>query len=264
MDSLLYDVYLTGKLADGLGREAAAERLARIFKAAPATMLGLLTGKPQLLKRGVDKATALKYREALQPAGVEVAFKPQPTHAPAVAAQTAAAARPSAPQPAATEAGPAAAAAVAPVADTGTGALTLAPAGSDVLSAAERSHVAPAVIDLGHLSLAEPGATLGEESHQADAPSLPEIDGWTLREAGGDLLAEDERTHLPSAAPDIPDFTLAPAGAELETLHDERPPVQVDTAALSLAPAGTDLLPPEQRRKTDAVAPATDHLKLAP
>jgi hypothetical protein len=85
MDTRLYDVFLTGKLAEGLGREQAAERLAQLFKSAPATMLGLLTGKPQLLKRGVDRDTALKYREALQRTGVEAAFKPQSLVQPEVA-----------------------------------------------------------------------------------------------------------------------------------------------------------------------------------
>jgi hypothetical protein len=102
MDVPLYDVYLTGKLAETVGREQAAARLAQIFKANPDTMLGLLTGKAQLLKRGVDKNTAIKYRDALQQAGVEVAFKAQ-TSAPATAVAKPAAAA-STPQAAANSA----------------------------------------------------------------------------------------------------------------------------------------------------------------
>lgn len=252
MDTRLYDVFLTGKLADGLGREQAAERLAQLFKSAPATMLGLLTGKPQLLKRGVDRDTALKYREALQRVGVEVAFKP-----PAVAQPEAAA--PSAPQP--DQPAPAAAPA-API--TAAGALSLAPAGADVLAPGERRSIEAAHIELGHLSVAEAGAPLDEIPRDLGTPVNPDLGHLTLRAAEGDLLTEDERATLPVSAPDTDHLSLAPAGADLETLHDEKPPVEVDISELSIAPAGSELLTSEQRRKFDEVAPDTGHLRLAP
>jgi pyruvate/2-oxoglutarate dehydrogenase complex dihydrolipoamide acyltransferase (E2) component len=254
MDTRLYDVFLTGKLAEGLGREQAAERLAQLFKTAPATMLGLLTGKPQLLKRGVDRDTALKYREALQRAGVEVAFKPQ------AAAQPAA---PSAPESAATPLQSAAAAApAAPVAAAS--ALTLAPAGADVLAPGERRSIEPAHIELGHLSVAEVGAPLDELPRDLGAPVNPDLGHLSLRAAEGDLLTDDERTALPVSAPDTDHLSLAPAGVDLETLHDAKPPVAVDISQLSIAPAGSELLTAEQRRKFDEVAPDTAHLQLAP
>lgn len=243
MDTRLYDVFLTGKLTEGVAREQAAARMAQLFKAQPETMLGLLTGKPQLLKRGVDRDTALKYREALQRAGVEVAFRPQPQSAPVPAA---------APAPAATAAEPAYS-------------LSLAPPGSDVLSPAERARrVEPPSIEVDHLSAAEAGAPLEELPRAGMAPELPDLDHLTLRAAEGDLLGEDERTQLPAMVADVPEFTLAPAGADLETLPDERPPVAVDLAGLALAPEGTELLTPEQRLQPEATAPATDHLQLAP
>lgn len=251
MDTRLYDVFLTGKLAENLGREQAAERLAQLFKSAPATMLGLLTGKPQLLKRGVDRDTALKYREALQRAGVEVAFKPQAVAQPDAAAPSSAAAHPQAP-------------ATARVASAAAGGLSLAPAGADVLAPGERRSIEAAHIELGHLSVAEAGAPLDEIPRDLGAPVNPDLGHLSLRAAEGDLLTEDERATLPVSAPDTEHLSLAPAGADLETLHDSKPPVEVDVSQLSIAPAGSELLPAEQRRKFDETAPDTGHLRLAP
>jgi hypothetical protein len=184
MDVPLFDVYLTGKLAAALDREQAAARLAQIFKAAPATMLGLLTGKPQLLKRGVDKNTALKYREALQNAGVEVAFKAQtqnpaaqspapvqsapvqsdPVRNASAATQTAAPASiPPTTSATATSATPnptQTSTATSTVSSAIGSGLTLAPAGTNVLTADEQSHVIAPAIDLSHLAVAAPGPLL--------------------------------------------------------------------------------------------------------
>jgi len=202
MDTPLYDIYLSGQLAPGLTREQAAARLAQLFKSNPETLAGLLTGQPRLLKRGVDHATAVKYRQTLARAGVGATFK----------AQAAAAARPAA----------------APAAS----ALSLAPAGAEVLTATERQRAPLAEIDTSHLSLAPPGAD------REDAPQLPAIDTTPV------------------------DWTLAPPGSPLETLATAAAALDPDTSGLSLAPAGTELLSEAQRRREQPPAPATDHLTL--
>jgi hypothetical protein len=275
MDVLLYDVYLTGKLAAGLDREQAAARLAQIFKAAPATMLGLLTGKPQLLKRGVDKNTALKYREALQNAGVEVAFKAQTQNPaelmdkensgsaarPAVTSISTATSNIASAQTTSAQTAIAQSAAV----DTAVGAgLTLAPAGSNVLHADERRHVVAPTIDLSHLVVAAPGPLLhdSERASVSGAP-IPSIDHLSLSATGSDLLTAAERTRIPTAVPDTGDYSLAPAGAPLDTLRPARVDVVVDISQLSLAPSGSDLLTPDECRKTAPPAPPTDHIKLS-
>ncbi|HSB95902.1 MAG TPA: hypothetical protein VLC91_05615 [Spongiibacteraceae bacterium] len=256
MDVPMYDVYLTGKLAADLDRPVAAERLAQIFKSTPATMLGLLSGKPQLLKRGVDKNTALKYRDTLQNAGVEVAFKAQTQAAPDNVATPAAA-------PASIQNDSAqheAAQIVTP--QTVSGSLTLAPVGSNVLNADEQRQVSAAIIDLSHLTVAAPGPLLDPSQHHATDTMAPNVDHLTLREAGADLLTAAERAVIPSAMPEVGDYGLAPVGAPLETLHEVRAAVEVDISQLSLAPSGVDLLTPEQRHKTVTAAPSTDHIKL--
>ncbi len=238
----MFDVYLTGELAAELTREQAGERLAQIFKTNPATMLGLLTGKPQILKRGVDKDTALKYREALQRAGVAVAFKAQVVTAPIASAQPTVAAH-SAATATATE-------------------LSLAPVGADVLSTAERPHTDAPIFDLSYLSVAAPGP-LTDVSQHRPTPPVPSLDHLSLAATGSDLLDAAERLQIPVAIPDTSELSLAPVGTKLETLHTKQSPVQVDISQLSLAPSGAELLTPEQRHKANATAPNTDHIKLA-
>jgi hypothetical protein len=235
MDTPLYDVYLTGKLAENISVAQATQRLATLFKSSPEVMAGMLTGKPQLLKRGLDKNAALKYREALLGAGVEVAFKAQTAAAPgpAVQKQTEVPAPP---------------------------ALSLAPAGSDVLQTAERAQPVAADIDTSALQLL-PQSPLPAVAHVQ--VSAPDVSHLSVAAAGSDLLSEAEKQHPPFAVPDVSDLTLAPVGAALETLPTFAAPVQPDTSALSLAPAGSELLTAEQRSKPAAAAPRTDHLTLA-
>jgi len=237
MDAPLYDVYLTGKLIGDTETTQAAQRLAALFKSTPETMAGMLTGKPQLLKRGVDKATALKYRDALLKAGIEVAFKAQ-----AGAVQRTAAALDSTQSDA-------------------KNALTLAPAGSDLLRANEHRTSASADIDTSALQLAPPGPLI-----EATAPSefrAPDVGHLSLAPAEGELLSAAERQQQPTAAPAIPALTLAPPGALLETLHQGPAPIDPDTSELSLAAPGADLLTPAERDKPVPAAPSTAHIKLA-
>ena len=241
MDVPLYDVYLTGQLADDVSPALAAQRLAALFKSSPAAMAALITGKTQLLKRGVDKNTALKYREALQKAGCEVAFKAQ-ANAPAETAPT--------PPQAATN--PAAVAADGP---------GLAPAGADLLRPEERHTEAPASVDTSHLSLA-PVGPLPTAAAPAVAP--PDTSHLALTAAEGNLLDESEHDHVPAIEPDTSELSLAEAGAPIETLKTDAAPLHPDTSGLQLTPAGGDLLTPAERSHPQPAAPNTDHIKLAP
>lgn len=252
MDGLLYDIYLTGKLAENTTAALAAQRLATLFKSSPDVMAGMLTGKPQLLKRGVDKPTALKYREALQNAGVEVAFKAQTNTMPAAtAASTVPTSVPaSTPTPATAQ----------PIAGlSGLGGLSLAPVGSDVLQPSERARPVTVMIDTSELQVLPPGPLPGAAPL---AVATPDISNLSLAPAGGDLLSAAEKQHPPVVTPAIDDLSLAPAGALLETLHTAVAAIEPDLSGLSLAPPGTDLLTAEQRAKPSPKAPNTDHLKL--
>lgn len=245
MDAPLYDIYLTGKLADGVSADQAGARLAQLFKSSPQAMAALLTGSPRLLKRGVERATALKYREALGRAGVGVAFKQRTADEAATEAARA----------------PAASAPPAPAAAAG---LTLAPAGTEVLTAAERR--APAVaaaaadIDTSRLGIAPAGDLPGARGRPAAPP--PDVGHIHLAPTGAELLTAQER-RTPAAAVAAGDWTLAPAGAVLDTLRDDAPALNPDTSRLALAPAGAELLSARERHRETPPAPDTGHLRLA-
>lgn len=239
MDSPRYDIYLTGKLAEGVAPAAASAQLAALFKSTPEAMAALLTGKPQLLKRGVDKATALKYRDALQRIGVLVAFKAQP-------------AAPS--QPTAT---PTTTPAPASPATPAAAAITLAPAGGDLLSEAERSRPPLVALDTSAYQLAPLAAAQPAPTPLVAAPDTSHL---SLTAAGSDVLTDAERERPPAMAPNVSDFSLAPVGTDLA---EAAPPAgsAPDTSHLSLAPA--DAGPLAGVRLPLPAAPNTDHLQLA-
>ena len=256
MDAPLYDVYLTGKLDNDVSPALAAQRLAALFKSTPETMAGLITGKAQLLKRGVDKNTALKYRDALQNAGCEVVFKAQTTvvtndngtnEKPAASAPISAAA--AQPIPA------------TPASATSSPSLQLAPVGEDLLRPGERTTATPVAVDISHLSV----APVGPLPHIAAAPTAaPDTSNLSLAAAEGNLLQESERIAVPTIVPDTGDLTVAELGAPIETLKNEAAPLHPDISGLNLAPAGSDLLKAEERKHVQPAAPNTDHITLAP
>lgn len=240
MDVQRYDVFLTGKLADGLTHDVAAQRLAALFKSTPADMTAMLTGKPHLLKRNIDKATALKYREVLQKAGLEVAFKAlSPT--PPLASESAAAAPPATTKGASSE-------------------WQVAAAGTDLLRADERRTDQVQPVDTSHLSVAALGPLPPQQN--AVIAQIPDIGHLSLAAAGVDLLNNDERAR-PLTTINTPDLSLAPAGATIETLATAVQSVQPEISHLSLAPAGTELLTDEQKHRPRIAAPDTTYIQLA-
>lgn len=267
MDVPLYDVYLTGKLADEVTPALAAQRLAALFKSTPEAMAGLITGKAQLLKRGVDKNTALKYRDTLQKAGCEVIFKAQ-TNAvinespsvnaqPATNTQATSSTQPATPphtnisNPATTKT----------AAHAMTAGLQLAPAGGELLRAEERHPIAAVSVETAHLSLAPVGSLPNMEVIPVAAPDTSYL---SLAAAEGNLLNESEREIVATITPDISDLSLAEVGAPIETLKNDAPPLNPDTSGLTLTPAGTDLLTSAERNHPQPAPPKTDHITLAP
>ena len=64
-----FSVILTGKLANGFELSQVKSNISRVFKLTPEKVERLLSGKPVALKRGVDKAQAIKLRNAIARAG---------------------------------------------------------------------------------------------------------------------------------------------------------------------------------------------------
>ncbi len=244
-----FDIYLSGKLADGVTPAAAAAALAQLFKSTPEAMAAMLDGKPRLLKRDVDQATAHKYRDALQRAGVLVAFRPF--------VRTATPAAPSAPAAAPVSAPSSPVTAPAPAAAAG---LSLAPAGGDLLRPDERSEVEPVRVDTSHLQVEAPG----ELPHllAPAAPPAPDTSHLSVAEVGADLALPQAAAAPVALSAEMAAMTLAPAGATLETLTSDLPTLDPDISALSLAAPG-ELLTPAERHHDAPPPPATDHIRLA-
>lgn len=250
MEPTLFDIYLTGRLATGLTAADAAQRLAQLFRTPVETTANLITGKAQLIKRGTDHATALKFRDALQRAGLEIEIRAQAAMT-TVAVHTPTVATPAISTPAAT---------------TPTAELTLAPVGADVLNPDERVAVAVVSIDTTHLSLAPQVFAPGMPADPSARPAHLDIvaPALTLAPADGELLKPEEKSVPPAQTPDIPDLTLAEPGALLETLQQEVTIVAPDIAGLSVAPADGDLLKPGERpAKPAAPTPDISHLQLS-
>ncbi len=221
-----FDIYLSGKLATGVTPAAAAAAMAQLFRSTPEAMAAMLDGKPRLLKRDVDQATAHKYRDALQRAGVLVSFRPfVKTAAPAPAAG-----------------------------------LSLAPAGGDLLRPEERRRTVAAVqVDTSHLRVEAPG----ELPHlpRAEPAPAPDISHLSVAAAGDDLAPPRPQAAPVALSAEMATVTLAPAGAELETLSLPLPALDPDTSALSLAAPGELLTEAERHRETPP-PPPTDHIRL--
>ncbi|WP_019529939.1 hypothetical protein [Dasania marina] len=241
----LYDVYFTGKLVDDISPEQAQQAVAQLFKTQPAKIAHLFNGQTHILKRGLAKDAALKYKAVLRKAGLSILFKMSSdaaAAAPPVTATTANAVVP--PTTAAAE----------------QGTLTIAPVGSDVLAAHERRVVATANIDTSNIRLSSPFLETIEPA-SAVAPAPPDTSHISVAEVGADMLSEPRPEAVPLPL-DIDDITLAPAGAILEELHPDLPELNPDISGISLAPAGADLL--TEKKPSAPPAPDTSHLSLKP
>lgn len=150
-------------------------------------------------------------------------------------------------------------------ADSGDSHLTLAAAGSDVLSESERSHIEPVEVDTSALNLREGGGELLDASERAEDVVLDlDLHEYNLAQAGEDLLQEGERTVVEAVEVDTSQLLLDEAGGEL--LHaDEKPIVEVaevNVSTMDLAPAGSDL--GQLKNDKPAVSPDISKISLAP
>lgn len=194
-DEARYNIVFRGELVSGADPDQVRRNLAQLFKMEPERVEKLFTGKPVVLKKEADQATAMKMRAALKKAGAECEMKalggeemPEQgqTQAPATGADTA---PPSTEQP--SEAGET-------PGDPQPGA---APAASPTGVSMEDKPE-----NLETVGTIRTGGT-GFSSEFEVAPA-----GTELEETGAD---EDP------VNPDISHLSMAPAGTDLEQLPDQ-------------------------------------------
>lgn len=267
-----YHVYFAGELQEGHGAAEVRANIAKLFNADAATLDKLFSGQMQAIKRNCDRATAAKYKAAIEKAGakpiIRVAEASDPVAAPAPAQE-----QPSKPLTAAEKISALAAAAetpppaATPSAPSGNttgpgeepGGISIAAAGSDVLRDDERSPVEAAEIDTSGLVLDAPTDRLAPET--APPPAAPDTSHLAMGEVGDQIPTLPRHETL--LDPDTDSISLAPEGSDLsDCAPDAAATPQLDLSALDLAPAGSDVLDEEYRRRETARAPDTDHLAL--
>jgi len=228
-----FDVLFAGQLLEGRDASTVRLNLGRLFKADEATLDKLFSGKPQILKRDADEATARKYQQALATAGALALLRPCAGSAPAAAPAPAASAPP-----------------------TG---LALAPPGTDVLGPEERAPAIAPSISAPDLEVAGAGERLAEPA--PPAPPAPDTSHLSLGEVGENIPG------LPGPAPVAvtpgASLALAPEGGDLSNCNPPPAPAPaVDLSQLELAALGADVLEEQYRTRDNTTPPDTSRLSL--
>lgn len=176
-----YNVYFAGELQSGQEAGRVRENLRKLFKANDATLDKLFSGTPQLIKRQCDKATALKFKQALERAGAIPVVKSAALNGPQAPNEPQAPSEPQAPeaQPAS---GP--------------------QAGPEHEPESEHSTAS----DDGDFSLAAPGARLSEEA--SPPPPAPDTSHISLAPTGSDVLEDEYKRKDTAEAPDTSHIQL--------------------------------------------------------
>jgi hypothetical protein len=181
----LFDLVFTGELIEGCDPAQVRRDLERLFKADAAAISRLFTGKPVIIRKAVDRQTAMRYRAALQQAGALCRIQP--------AAATTAGVTPAGARPALT--GELANAAILPP--------------GSILT--EYRQPAAPEFDLSGISVAPPGATLVEQDRKSFTP--PAAGAFEVAPPGVVLVEPIPVT--PAKIPDISALTMAPPGTEV-------------------------------------------------
>ena len=226
----LYDIYFAGRLVEGFEAGEVRENLVKLFKLNDVALEKLFSGKPQPIKRGVDKAGAIKYKTAMARAGAVAAIKAHRKADSKTAAGT-------------------------PAPPT---AFTLAPEGSAVLTDAERTVVEVQDIDTSAIQMV---STFTEpEPIAKEVPPAPDTSHLSMGEPGEDiphLEIEQELLDL-----DTSHLSMGEPGEDIPHLEVEQELLNPDTSGISLAPGGSDVLEEQYKHHEQAQPLSTDHLTL--
>lgn len=263
-----YSVVFRGDILPGHALPDVKTRMAKLFKLDDARLAAVFSGKPVVLKKDCDLATAEKLKSVLTQTGADVEIKPAQATAPAPVQPPQPPVPPAAPPSpgtgaAAVPARPAVAPAAGRTIEPGSDGLKVAPVGM-VMTEAERAAMRkpPVQVDTSHLSLEKRTSSfgVGEEPQVIGRPEIQAPD-FGIATVGSDLLKPEEKAVWQPLELDLSAIQLAEPGATLSQDHGGQSVPDVKPLEASLAPAGADL---GQIPKPDAPPPpSTDHLKLA-
>lgn len=291
-----FDIIFRGDIVFGHQLADVKLRLQQLFKADAAKVDALFSGRPVPLKRGLDLASAEKYKEALTRAGAQVDIvaagetkpvsapvarpTPSPTATPVPAAaplslaqrlELQAAADKEAAEKAALkreqeereQAARDAAQGVKP--GTAPSSWSLAPVGSYMLQPTEHAIAESAAIDTSTMSLrpAEAGNILDANELPPEPVATVIAPNFEVAEAGTDLVRADEKMELPLLEIELEDWGLADLGEDLISAT-EKPQIAIPVIHIpdvGLAPAGADL--GQLKPQVKAVVPDVSGIRLA-
>jgi len=200
-----YRLVFSAEVISGQHPAVVKKRLQAVLKLDDERMEALFSGKPVVVKKATDEATAVRYQTAFEKAGARL--RVLPLDSAAGPQQDAAAEKP-----------------------RETGGLTVLPPGADVLAPHERP-TSPAIqVDTSHLSIQ--GAVFNTDEPEA-VTAAPNVDHLTLAESGAQLGMQDMSADVLVAEIDV-DFELAEVGEILAQLDPEPAPPPPDTTHLSL------------------------------
>jgi len=273
-----YHIYYSGEVLEGHNVANVRAKLGKLFNADAITLDKLFSGSRQAVKRNCDKATALKYKKAMESAGAKpvITAAEEATGGSAVTSTQAAPSSNNEQQPveltkaqriAAIAAGdtgsptsfggsPKAETGAADPSDTGFG---VAEPGADLLKPEERQVQEPASVDTSSIELTATGTRLSNEPPAP--PSAPDTSHLSMGPVGAAI--PNLQTNLETKQPDISDIDLAPSGTDFsDCVSGDPEPLDLDLSGINLAPDGSDMLEEQYRKDSSAIAPATDHLSL--
>jgi hypothetical protein len=234
-----FDIVFRGDIQFGQNLNDVKLKLQQLFKIDAVKVDALFSGKPVVLKRGLDKTSAEKYQDVLTKAGAIVdlvsvtnteqaktATKPEINKTPLNQTQS-----------------------VLPVTNpvpsnlqaASQGQWTLAPVGSLMMPTAARLAPATRQFNLSVYSLRPVGGNLVDrtESRQAEAAPLI-IPDYKVADVGTNLIDSSERMELPILEIDVEDWGLSEPGAPLLADNEKAPEVSpVISPDFSLAPVGS-------------------------
>lgn len=191
-----YRLLFRGEVLDGQHPAVVRKRLGEGGRFDADQLDKLFSGKPVVLKRDADAATAARLQALFRSAGARLRVLPLEDLSDGAA-----------------DAGSAAGSAAATAPDW-----EILPAGSDLLRAEERDAPQPLQIDTGGLSLAPEGPVV---KAVRPVPAAPDVSHLSVAEPGTRL---GEGGAAPHAAVEAPVYELAPAGADLSPRRPSGPP----------------------------------------
>jgi hypothetical protein len=264
-----YNIFFAGQVMEGVDASVVRSKLAKLFNANEATLDKLFCGKRQLIKRECDKATAIKYKKALEQAGavpvIQRAQAPATTaEAPAARAMTAAekiAALAAAPdetnyQQRRETPAPKVAQQEAPADDSG---IVLAPPGTEVLRESERAEPVVREVDTSGLTIDASAQRLSEV--QPPPPPAPDT-GHLSMGAVGDTIPTLDSSEAP-VSPNLDGLALSAAGTDFSDCAAPEPQAPaLDISHLNALAPGDATTGEQARKPAPAPSPATDHITL--